>query len=160
MCKAALRFLNEGVFDTGINYTFIVLIPKVKTPQIAGDYRPIMLCNMVYNLISKTLANRLKQILPSIISAEQSAFLPNWLISDNFILAYKAIKCKPRRKAYREQWIYYNRIEWIYLEAVMSQMGFDESWMSKIMQCVSTVPYLILVNGSPSQTILPGRGLR
>lgn len=55
-----LKFLNECIFDSGINFTFIVLIPKIKNPTKAYDFRLINLCNVIYELVFKVLANRLK----------------------------------------------------------------------------------------------------
>ena len=57
---AVLDFLNSGYMTSEINYTHIVLIPKVKSPEKISDYRPISLCNVIYKIISKVLANRLK----------------------------------------------------------------------------------------------------
>ena len=61
---AVLDFLNSGIMIPDINYTHIVLIPKVKSPERISDFRPISLCNVIYKIISKAMANRLKQILP------------------------------------------------------------------------------------------------
>ena len=65
---AMLDFLNSGLMLLEINYTHIVLIPKIKVPKKIFDYRPISLYNVIYKIISKVLANRLKFILPYWIS--------------------------------------------------------------------------------------------
>lgn len=64
MTAAVLDFLNTGNMVPDINYTHIVLIPKTKSPERILDYRPVSLCNVIYKIISKVLANRLKLIPP------------------------------------------------------------------------------------------------
>ncbi|GLT28394.1 hypothetical protein SLA2020_033340 [Shorea laevis] len=87
-----LQFLNHGVaFPQGLHSTNIVLIPKYTEPKTMGDLCAISLCNVIYRVLAKVLANRLKQVLPKVISPEQSAFLPNRLITDNFLIAYEVL---------------------------------------------------------------------
>ena len=71
--NAVLDFLNFDNMVPDINYTYIVFIPKVKFLEKMSDYRPISLCNVIYKIISKVLANRMKLILPQLISPTQSA---------------------------------------------------------------------------------------
>lgn len=68
VCQVVFDFLNTGVLDASVNSTYIALVPKIKYPSKLMDYQPISLCNVLYKLISKVLANRLKHILPTIIS--------------------------------------------------------------------------------------------
>jgi hypothetical protein len=58
--KEVLEALQSGVIPPGWNDTAIVLIPKVNEPELITQFRPISLCNVLYKIISKVLANRLK----------------------------------------------------------------------------------------------------
>ena len=69
-----LQTLRTGVMPNGLNETFVCLIPKVNCPQKITEFRPISLCNVVYKLISKILANRMKKILLKVISESQKCF--------------------------------------------------------------------------------------
>jgi hypothetical protein len=54
----------------------------------------------------------------------------------------------------------YDRVEWSFLEASMLKLGFDARWVQLVMQCVTSVKYSVLVNGSPVENIKPSRGIR
>lgn len=89
--KVVVNFLNgEGMFHS-LNFTHIALTPKLKKSVNVDDFGPISLCNILYKIISKVLANRLKRVLPLIIYCNQSAFLLERLISDNVMFAYEIL---------------------------------------------------------------------
>lgn len=73
--NAVMDILQGGAIPKGFHDTTLVLIPKVRNADHLTKFRPISLCNVVYKIVAKVLVNRLKQILPNIISLEQSAFI-------------------------------------------------------------------------------------
>lgn len=64
---------------------------KEDNAATTGKYRPIALCNVIYKIIFKVIANRLKAILPNLISLEQSCYVEGRQILDGIILAHEAI---------------------------------------------------------------------
>lgn len=71
-----LHILNKGGNITSLNHTYIALIPKIEKPRKVIEFRLISLCNVVYRIIAKTIANRLKQMLHHVLSPTQNAFIP------------------------------------------------------------------------------------
>jgi hypothetical protein len=168
VCRAVLDYLNHDCFENSINETYIVLIPKKKNPSRITEYWPISLCNVLYKLIAKVLANRLKQVLEKIISPNQSAFVPGRLITDNVLVAFEALHTMDTKMKGRQGYMAmkldmskaYDRVKWVFLEAVMRKLGFAERWVALLMKCVKTVSHSILINSQPHGRIIPSRGIR
>jgi hypothetical protein len=47
-----------------------------------------------------------------------------------------------------------------FLKLVMIKLGFDSRWITLIMECVTTIRYVVVVNGSATGNIVPTRGIR
>ena len=88
---------NDLQLPSTLNLTNIVLIPKSTHPSFMQDLRLIALCNVVYQIMAKVLANRLKDILPLIISDAQSAVVPGLSISDNVLVSFEVIHYMKRK---------------------------------------------------------------
>ena len=88
-----LAWLNSSKLPYPINHTFVTLIPKVKNLVLVSQYRLISLCNVLYKIFSKVLANRLKEFMPDLITEHQSAFAKNSLISNHVLVAFETLLC-------------------------------------------------------------------
>lgn len=163
----------QSFFDTAVllevwNHTQLSLIPKVLNANRMQDVRPSSLCSVQYKIISKILCNRLKVILPEVVSETQGAFVSGHLISDNIIIAHEMVHGLRTKDGVSEEYMAittdmskaYDRVEWCFLETLLERMGFAREWVRWIMACVSTVSYSVLLNGASHGFIKPERGLR
>ena len=86
LCEFVLNFLEIGLLPERANDTLLVLIPKVKHPYMISQFHPISLYNVGYKVITKTITNRLKEIMPCITSPHQSSFVPGHQITNNIVI--------------------------------------------------------------------------
>ena len=133
-----------------------------------SEFHPISLCNVLYKIYSKVLANRLKKFLPSLITKHQSVFAKEKLTSDNIMVAFETLHhmkhCNSRKHGFMaiklDMSKAYDKVEWVYLERLMERMDFCSRWITLMMSCVRMVSYSIMVNGEPIGMIHPSRGIR
>ena len=129
--EAVLSVIHSGYYLQKMNFTNIVLIPKKKKKK-----RKHKLClittllvwkKVVSRIVSKVIANRLKTILPNVISDAQSAFVPNRLITNNTTVAFEVLhRMQNKRRGKRGLMAVkldiskaYARVEWAFLQKVM-----------------------------------------
>ncbi|KAL0326613.1 UNVERIFIED_CONTAM: putative mitochondrial protein [Sesamum angustifolium] len=163
-----LQLLNDLTFNPALNFTHIVLIPKCQKPNTVAHFRPISLCNVIFKLATKTIANRLKPLLDHIISPSQSAFIPGRLITDNVLVAFELNHFLKNKRRGKEGHVAvkldmskaYDRIEWDFLENMLSKLGFHNRVVSLIMLCVRSVTYSFMLNGKQFGFVKPERGIR
>jgi hypothetical protein len=164
-----MRFVSDfhrnGKLLKGINSTFISLIPKKDCPQTLNDFRPISLVGSLYKVLAKLLANRLKNVIGSVISDTQSAFVKGRQILDGILVANEVVD--EAKKLKKDLLLFkvdfekaYDSVDWKYLDDVMGKMSFPTLWRKWMRECVTTASAAVLVNGSPTEEFSLARGLR
>ena len=164
--QAAREFMCGVPIPKGIASTLILLLPKKEAPHSFADFRPISLCNFINKVFTKILSNRLKVVLPTIISLEQSGFVSGRDIADNILLAQELVNSIDK-KARGHNVIFkldmmkaFDRVSWDFLSRLLLQFGFHSHFVSLIMNNLTSAWFSILVNGRPHGFFQAKQGLK
>ncbi|XP_074300458.1 uncharacterized protein LOC141631726 [Silene latifolia] len=165
--ESLIKALEGKGLPEGLNDTHLVLIPKVTNPETISQFRPIGLCNVSYKIISKILANRVKKVLPHLISETQSGFVPGRQITDNIVVFQEAIHSM-RKKTGRIGFMaikidlekVYDRLRWSFIRDTLQDMQFSILLVDVIMECVTSTRLQVLWNGEATEQFTPTRGVR
>ncbi|XP_077249381.1 uncharacterized protein LOC143888877 [Tasmannia lanceolata] len=118
-----LEFFEGALLDKGTGATFLVLIPKIEGASKVSDFCPISLVGSLYKVLAKVLADRIKVVLPSIISPM------NYYRRKG----EGGILCKlDMEKAY-------DRVDWAALDFLMGRMGFGVLNLKAMLRCYEMV---------------------
>ena len=162
---AVLHFFKKNQLPPEWKSMFIALIPKVKSPNSAKDFKPISLCNVYYKVVSKVLVNRLKCVLSFIVSQEQSVFISDRVIMGDCVACPRSTTFYGKQKWGKETYGLdmeraYNQMWWDYLREVMMKFGFAKKVVELIMGCIRQPSFGVLVNRTPVSWFQSTRGLR
>ncbi|KAK3211774.1 hypothetical protein Dsin_016480 [Dipteronia sinensis] len=166
--RLCLRILNGEMSVREFNKTNVVLISKKKNPSALTDFCHISLCSVIYKIVTKCVANRLKPSLHNLISPSQSAYVPGRLIFVNVLVAFESLHSLASRKyGKRGQMTLklamskaYDRVEWAFLRAIMVKMNLPSNLILLILDCISSSSLVVLLNGRAVCSVAPSRGLR
>ena len=163
---AVNAFLTLNRSNLGcLNSALIVLIAKKPDAAAAKDYRPITLVHSFSKLVSKLLANRLAPQLATLIQANQSAFIRNRSILDNFKYVQRAAVLLRKKKIPKvllklDISKAFDTLSWSFLFEALEAYGFSTNWRGWISTLLRTATSRILLNGQPGPIIQHRRGVR
>ncbi|GKD16416.1 putative RNA-directed DNA polymerase, eukaryota, reverse transcriptase zinc-binding domain protein [Tanacetum coccineum] len=159
------KFEINGFIPRGCNSSFIALVPKVQDALHISDFRPISLIGCQYKVIAKVLANRLLQVVNSVVSEVQSAYIKGRQIIDRPLMVNEIINWASKKN--KQLFLFkvdfekaFESLDWRFLDHTMDQMGFSLKWRNWIKGCLNSAYGSVIVNGSPTKEFKINKGLR
>jgi hypothetical protein len=149
-----------------VNATILCLVPKRPNVSVMGDFRPIACCNVIYKCITKILSNIMLPLLDSMISRNQSAFIPGCNIAENVLLAQEMIRNYHRKDGQLrcttkiDLMKAYDSVNWNFLIHCLSCSGFPLKFVNWIKECITSPRFSISLNGTLVGYFEEAKGLR
>lgn len=167
ICHEVSEFFRSGHMKQSISRSNLILVPKTENSTKVTHFRPISVCNLIYKLISKIIATRMKPFISLLISPSQCAFIPGREISENVIL-FKEVLHSFKQKKYKNREFClkidlskaFDRMDWDFLSDILPLYGFPPLFCSWIMGCVKSAEFSLVFNGRGDEFFKPQCGLR
>ncbi|KAI5628117.1 hypothetical protein C0J50_8261, partial [Silurus asotus] len=158
--------LDQGVLPPTFNQASIaLLLKKGKDPNLCGSYRPLSLLNADVKVLAKVIASRLENVLPRIISMEQTGFIKGRHSFFNTRTLFNIIYSKqssplPEVVVSLDAEKAFDRVEWEYLFAILKKFGFGDTFVSWIRLLYKSPQASVRTNNVSSDYFSLGRGTR
>ncbi|KAL3678154.1 hypothetical protein R1sor_021110 [Riccia sorocarpa] len=159
------KFWEDDELTPAAKKGVIKLLPNSEERSLLTNWRPITLLGITYKLVSKIIANRIKPLLPGLISGQQTGFIPGRTIFDN-ILSLKlgeewALESGQEAIFLKLNFIKaYDRIRHSFLWDTLESMGFSTKVIRLIQGLMKGAEALVHQNGDFTDAFSMERGVR
>ncbi|CAI5998434.1 unnamed protein product [Closterium sp. NIES-65] len=158
-------FESAGVLSESFTTAVTILLHKKGDRDDLGNYRPITLLSFFYKLLAKVLANRIKVVLPRVISSNQFGFLPGRSLADAVSLVADAIDAAEQED---EDWLLllvdfhkaYDSVSREYLFTTLGNMGFPGKFTRWVKGLHDGAATKVLLNGWIGERVVMAKGHR
>ena len=157
MCKPLLdcyRYsLEVGELSNSQRQAIITLLEKKgKDRSYLVNWRPISLLNFDYKLLTKVLANRVKKVIPSIISSSQTAYVRDRSITDSVKLVQDIIHLLDLQKSLGLLLLVdfqkaFDSINWKYVIDILERFNFGPTFVRWVEIIYTNISSCVTNNG-------------
>ncbi|XP_057770938.1 uncharacterized protein LOC130990725 [Salvia miltiorrhiza] len=127
-------FFQHSYLPHGLNSNLLCLLPKKTDAVLVSDFRPIVLGNFFFKVITKILASRLNEVAAAIVSANQFGLISGRSIQECIMLASEGVNCTERSVQGRNMALKvdikkaFDTLNWDFVEVVLDCFGFPQTF--------------------------------
>ncbi|XP_073355625.1 uncharacterized protein [Aegilops tauschii subsp. strangulata] len=135
-----------------LDFGIITLIPKVTGASDIRQFRPITVINVIFRILARGYALRVAPIADGITHPDQSAFIQGQYIFDGVLVFHEAlheVHSKHLKAVFLKLDFHkaYDTVSWPFLRECLLRKGFNDRWVSRVMQMVSSGRTAVNING-------------
>ncbi|KAI9180997.1 hypothetical protein LWI28_010094 [Acer negundo] len=151
---------------SGLNFGFIILLPKLKDSILVDQFRPIILSNFLFKISSKILADCLARVAFRIISPQQFRFIRDRHIKDYIALASNCVNVLQKKCYWGNLAMKINirkafdTLDWSFLCRVLQAFGFSSIFVDWIDGILHSFRLSVLLNEVLERYFCYSRGIR
>lgn len=143
---------EESIMSRSMRHGMITLIHKKNDKRLLKNWRPISLLNVDYKILARTMSNRLKNVLPHIISLDQSACIVGRDISDTISSIRDIIELTESEKLEGylikiDQQKAFDRVDHKFLMKCLDKYGFGDKFKKWIRIFYTDIYSTVKCNG-------------
>ena len=140
-------------------------LKKNKPTNLLKNWRPITLLNCDYKIATKSIASRIRKVLPKIINNDQTGFLKGRFIGENIrlidsIINYTNTEKIPGLLLFVDFEKAFDSIEWSFIEKTLKYYNFGTSLVTSVKVFYTDISSCVMNNGWSSDFFNLGRGVR
>ena len=156
---------DRGLLTKSQRLASIKCLPKKGDISDVKNWRPISLLNVDYKILAKALSLRLFELLPSVISEEQTCSLKGRKISHNLSTIRDCVRIAQDDNLNAcmisvDQMKAFDRVSWNFLFKILLRMNFSREFLSWIKLLYADISSRVKVNGTYSGSFVVERGVR
>ncbi|XP_020690503.2 uncharacterized protein LOC110105345 [Dendrobium catenatum] len=166
VCRAIKSFFLKGYLPNGVKATALAIIPKHKNAASINEFRPIALCNDLYKIIAKVMADRLRPVISMLVKNNQAGFVKSRVSTDSILLASNILYYSGKKGGFN---IFCAKLDIKkafdsvcreFLLARLIQKGIPSEFVCWVKACITNVNFSIVLNGALEGYFSTTAGLR
>ena len=164
--ESYLESIRTGKLSTSQRQNIIILLEKAgKDKTLIKNWRPISLINFDTKLLSKTYAERLKLVMPSLVHPNQVAYVKNRFIGEGLRTIDETMEYTRRKniEAYAVAVDFekaFDSIDWNYLWEALESYNIPSNFIDKLKLLYSDIESCVTNNGTSTPYFKITRGVR
>ncbi|XP_039036833.1 uncharacterized protein LOC120173841 [Hibiscus syriacus] len=149
-----VKACDQNILHNFLQYSLPSDISNALIKEVTREeIKEVVFCQVVYKAVTKILVKRLTNLLPNIVSRNQTTFvkgrnIDNTLLAQELVRGYGRKTISPRCSLKIDIHKAFDSLHWDFISAVLNAIGLPRIFIKWVEACFTGARYSISFNGS------------